>query len=59
MNCAQCAHFFITWEKDFPYGCKAYEIKAKTAPYIEVLSNTGVPCLTFEKKNPQKRPSSL
>lgn len=27
--CVRCAYFYITWEKKFPYGCKAMKFKSK------------------------------
>jgi len=50
MNCKECKFFYITWDKKFPYGCKLYEIKSKTAPDAQVLINTGVACLGYEPK---------
>jgi hypothetical protein len=52
MNCFDCKNFFVTWENKFPYGCRAYEIKSKSAPNIQVLENTGLACLLFELKKP-------
>jgi hypothetical protein len=55
MNCVNCKNFFVTWENKFPYGCRAYEIKSKSAPNLQVLENTGLSCLLFELKQKEKR----
>ncbi len=50
MNCKKCQFFYITWDKNFPYGCKQYEIKSKTTPDVQVLVNTGIACLGYQPK---------
>ena len=50
MNCKKCKFFYITWDKNFPYGCKQYEIKSKTTPDTQVLINTGIACLGYQPK---------
>jgi hypothetical protein len=53
-NCKACNHFYIAWDKNFPYGCKLYEIKAKTSPDVQVLTNTGIPCQGYQSKEAKK-----
>ena len=50
-NCYNCVNFFITWDKKFPYGCKAFGMKSKKLPSLEVSQTTGEPCLLFTEKN--------
>jgi hypothetical protein len=33
VDCNACAHFFITWDKRFPYGCKETSTAAAVTSY--------------------------
>ena len=35
-NCNNCAHFYVTYKKNFPYGCKAFGVISKNNPYLEI-----------------------
>ncbi|MCE5287345.1 MAG: uracil-DNA glycosylase [Pelosinus sp.] len=50
VNCMKCKFFYITWDKFFPYGCKAMRFKSKNMPYIEVAQISGQPCLDYQNK---------
>lgn len=50
VECFKCRYFFITWDPNFPKGCKAYQFKTKQLPAIEVKKASGQTCLRFEKK---------
>jgi len=41
----------VTWDKSFPYGCAAFNFKAKRLPSAEVLQSSGHECLKFEAKS--------
>ena len=59
-NCYGCAHFFITWDKLFPYACRKMEFRSKRLPCEEVLEADGQPCLAREEKTePASRQSTL
>lgn len=49
-NCRKCIYFFITWDKNFPYGCNALNFKSKQLPSIDVLKSSGFDCLKFIQK---------
>lgn len=49
IDCFKCRHFYITWEKNFPYGCKAMKFKTKNMPSKVVHQSSGMECLKFEK----------
>jgi len=51
VNCRECAHFYITWEADTPYGCKAHGFKSAQLPSMVVFSSSGEHCLLFRKKS--------
>jgi len=48
--CKNCKYFYITWDKRFPYGCKALGFKSRALPAAEVRASSGAPCLYFVKK---------
>ncbi|MFS8629776.1 MAG: uracil-DNA glycosylase [Bacillales bacterium] len=50
INCFQCRYFYVTWDPNFPRGCKAFGFKTKTLPSVEVLRASGQECLKFEPK---------
>lgn len=54
IDCRQCNFFYITWDKKFPYGCKAMGFKTRFMPSIEVRQASGIACLRFELKTDRK-----
>jgi hypothetical protein len=50
IDCMKCRYFYVTWDTNFPRGCKAYGFKSQTMPSLTVLSSSGLPCLHFEPK---------
>jgi hypothetical protein len=49
--CRRCRHFFITWEKGSPYGCRAMGFKSRIMPSRAVQRATpGMTCQFFSKK---------
>ncbi len=55
MQCGKCKHYYITWDKRFPNGCRVYGIKTRYMPSAEVLKATGRGCLCYEAKGGHKR----
>lgn len=55
IDCFKCRHFYITWDKSFPYGCMAIGFKAKNMPSEEVYAASGEECLSCEKKTGSHR----
>ena len=49
-SCGDCKHYYVTWDKDFPYGCKAMGFKSRTYPAQEVRNASGMDCQLFERK---------
>ncbi|ACL02686.1 hypothetical protein [Desulfatibacillum aliphaticivorans] len=49
--CFKCKHHYLTWEKAFPYGCRAMGFKSRQSPWLKVKRETGRECLLFEPKN--------
>ncbi|PPC84485.1 MAG: hypothetical protein CTY38_01620 [Methylotenera sp.] len=48
--CLRCAHYFITYVPNFPYGCRALNFKSRRVPCHEVFEASGTNCLMFLKK---------
>jgi len=48
--CGQCKHYYITWEKKHPYGCKKWNFKSAAMPSVSVYKASGTHCQVFEKK---------
>lgn len=46
-DCRDCAHYFITWDLAFPYGCRVLNFKSKRLPHLDVLESSGECCLRF------------
>ena len=51
LDCRKCVHFFVTWEKNCPYGCKAYGFKGPQMPSIVVKSSSGERCNFFKQRS--------
>ncbi len=50
IDCRKCVHFFVTWEKNCPYGCKAYGFKGPQIPSIVVKTTSGESCNFFKQR---------
>jgi len=53
-NCFACRHFYITYEPQFPYGCRIMEFKSKQPPYLAVYTSSGIACQSFAPKKTRK-----
>ncbi|WP_239616715.1 uracil-DNA glycosylase [Cohnella mopanensis] len=50
VDCMKCRYYFVTWDPNFPRGCKAFGFKSHTMPSLTVLSSSGKACMNFEPK---------
>lgn len=57
IDCHQCEHYYVTWDKDFPHGCRAMGFKSARPPSVTVLINSDKPCLLYEEKIRKKKKS--
>ena len=48
--CQKCKYYYITWDKNRPHGCKAYNFKSNLICSIVVKKNSGVNCTLFQSK---------
>jgi hypothetical protein len=50
-TCYRCIYYFVTWEVNFPHGCRAMGFKSRRLPMIDVRRiMQGNECLAFELK---------
>ncbi|THF57217.1 uracil-DNA glycosylase [Pseudothauera rhizosphaerae] len=49
-DCKACAHYYITHDPTFPYGCRRLGFKTRRQPAQDVLASSGLPCMMFEPK---------
>ena len=52
ISCQKCKYFHVTWDRSFPYGCKAMGFKGKTMPYLMVFQASGKSCMAYEEREP-------
>lgn len=50
INCPQCHYFYVTWDKNFPKGCKVFRFKSKKIPSDFVYEASGLLCEHFTEK---------
>jgi hypothetical protein len=55
IDCHKCEHYYVTWDKNFPHGCKAMKFKSKRLPSIEVRVSSHRECLLYKEKKQEKR----
>lgn len=57
INCSKCKHYFITFDKTAPKGCRIFDFKSQLWPSILVKQSSGIECESFELKNIQNSAS--
>ncbi|MBN2125298.1 MAG: uracil-DNA glycosylase [Deltaproteobacteria bacterium] len=50
ITCRRCRHYYVTWDKAFPHGCRAMGFKSRESPAKTVQASSGLDCLLFEGK---------
>jgi len=50
--CQRCKHYYVTWEKNKPHGCRAYGFKSQNLPSVVVKQSSGSDCNFYEDKRP-------
>jgi len=48
--CMGCIYLYTTWDKRFPYGCKAMGFKSDRLPCMVVRQSSGEECLAYVEK---------
>jgi hypothetical protein len=60
ITCHQCHHYYVTWEPQFPHGCRIMGFKSRQMPVIEVRRTMGgKDCLYFEVKKTNNPPPNF
>jgi len=54
IDCHKCRHYYVTWNKDYPHGCRAMEFKGRFMPSISVRRISGRECLMYHEKHVTK-----
>lgn len=54
IDCKKCKNYYITWDMQFPYGCKLFSIKSKQMPNIVIYQSLGKHCEAYEDKIKRK-----
>jgi hypothetical protein len=58
VSCKDCRYYIITWDFQFPYGCRAHTFKSKKSPAMDVFEASGLQCLLFTPKgHPTTQPT--
>jgi hypothetical protein len=55
-NCTKCEHYYITWDRNYPCGCRAMSFKSRELPSAAVRENSGMDCLQFKIRKQKKKP---
>ena len=50
ISCAKCSHYFVTHQKERPWGCRKFGFKSKILPNLLVKSSTGMECAYYSEK---------
>ncbi|OQY15930.1 MAG: hypothetical protein B6I32_04810 [Desulfobacterium sp. 4572_20] len=51
IDCHKCEYYYVTWDKDFPHGCRGMGFKSRQLPCLTVRRSTPeMDCLLFKKK---------
>jgi hypothetical protein len=58
IDCHKCRHYYVTWDKTYPHGCKAMKFKSKQLPCIDVRISSHRECLLISKKENVKEKTS-
>jgi hypothetical protein len=50
INCFSCQNFYITYDPQFPYGCRMVGFKSRWIPSKEMYASSGMACQFFAGK---------
>ncbi len=50
IDCAQCQHYFVTWDASRPHGCHFFGFKSLQSPALSVIESSGEACHAFQLK---------
>ena len=55
--CLSCEHYFVTWKKNYPHGCRSFNMESKYYPSLAVIKESRLKCLYYQKRNPSPHKS--
>ena len=50
IDCHKCKNYYVTWEKQFPHGCRTMNFKSVQFPSIVVQMSSGMDCMKYQPK---------
>lgn len=50
INCISCRYFYITYDPQFPYGCRVAGFKSRWMPAKVMYTSSGLDCQFFSGK---------
>ncbi len=50
IDCHKCKHYYVTWERQFPHGCRSMNFKSLQLPSAVVRNSSGIPCMRYQPK---------
>ena len=48
--CARCVHYFLTWDRRRPHGCRAMGFKSPGPPSWVVYESSGQACRLYQSR---------
>lgn len=51
--CHDCRYYLVTWDVQFPHGCRAHILKSKKSPSLQVYEASGLECQLYAPKKPR------
>jgi len=54
IGCHKCKSYYVTWDKQFPHGCKAMNFKSIQLPSVVVHASSGMNCMKYQPKEKNK-----
>ncbi|HFS82458.1 MAG TPA: uracil-DNA glycosylase [Epsilonproteobacteria bacterium] len=55
INCKRCIHYYVTWDRHAPHGCRAFGFKSRQIPSMVVQKSSQKPCTHYR---PKTKPAS-
>jgi len=52
VRCNNCIHYYITYDRSKPYGCRIMGFKSRISPAQVVYANSGIVCQLYTEKGP-------
>ncbi|WP_330218382.1 uracil-DNA glycosylase [Sporosarcina globispora] len=50
IDCFKCKYFYVTWDRNHPKGCRAFQFKTRQMPSLEVSGHLAIPVCVLKRK---------